>query len=597
MNYKLKIKLNMKQFTIITSLLVMSITSFGQFNLITPANNTSLTPEGLSANTVIIGWGSQNTLSGSITYTWHLDALSGDFSKPIISVPSNNSGADTNLTLEYGTVNAVLAGAGVPIGTTANLKWTVTASNGMSTVVSPDTFNINLTRGASISAFDLTFPTNGFSATVEGDDKSKLDITWRSAGEGATYAWFLDLASGNFSSPVVGPLASNNMGMDTVLTLDFATIDAVLAGAGLTNGQTAYLKWKVHTYAGTDSIASTSTFTIDLTKGTLLKDFDLVFPTNGFAATIEGKGDTKLDISWESSSAGATYDWYLDLATGDFSSPLVGPLGSNNMGMDTVLTLDYATINSVLSGAGVAIGVTAKLKWMVKSKVGSAEKSSSMEYTIDLTRGSVIGAFMLSFPTDGFAATIENDSTKELTILWNNAGDGATYKWFLDLATGDYSKAIVAGLASNNMGMDTALTLKYSTIYSVLSGAGVTPGTTANLKWKVHAYAGSDSIASSDFTIDLTRAVGSTSVFNIAKVSAAKVGPNPLRSGDVLSLSTMSKIQGIQIIDVTGKNIDLPNLELGSNELQIETNGFVNGLYFINIITENGIESRKIIVN
>ena len=468
----------MKYFTIITSLLVMSITSFGQFNLITPANNTSLTPEGLSATTVIIGWGSQNTLSGSITYTWHLDALSGDFSKPIISVPSNNSGADTNLTLEYGTVNAVLAGAGVPIGTTANLKWTVTASNGMmSTVVSPDTFNINLTRGASISAFDLTFPTNGFSATVEGDDKSKLDITWRSSGEGATYAWFLDLASGNFSSPVVGPLASNNMGMDTVLTLDFATIDAVLAGAGLTNGQTANLKWKVHTYAGTDSIASTSTF------------------------------------------------------------------------------------------------------------------------TVDLTRGPVIGAFMLSFPTDGFAATIENDSTKELTILWNNAGDGATYKWFLDLATGDYSNAIVAGLASNNMGMDTALTLKYSTIYSVLAGAGVTPGTTANLKWKVHAYAGSDSIASSDFTIDLTAGAGSTSVFNIPKVSDAKVGPNPLRSGEVLSLSTTSKIQSIQIIDVTGKNIELPNLEFGSNELQIETNGFVNGLYFINIITEKSIESRKIIVN
>ena len=204
---------------------------------------------------------------------------------------------------------------------------------------------------------------------------------------------------------------------------------------------------------------------------------------------------------------------------------------------------------------------------------------------------------MLSFPTDGFAATIENDSTKELTILWNNAGDGATYKWFLDLATGNYSNPIVAGLASNNMGMDTALTLKYSTIYSVLAGAGVTPGTTANLKWKVHAYAGSDSIASSDFTIDLTAGAGSTSVFNIPKVSDAKVGPNPLRSGEVLSLSTTSKIQGIQIIDVTGKNIELPNLEFGSNELQIETNGFVNGLYFINIITEKSIESLKIIVN
>jgi len=586
----------MKHITFITSLLIISTISYAQFNLNNPANNTYLKTEGLSSTPVSIGWGSQNTLTGTITYTWHLDALAGNFTSPIISVPSNNMGSDTNLTLDFGTVNSVLKGAGVLIGDTAMLKWTVTASNGMTTIVSPDTFNINLTRGASISAFDLVFPANGFAATVEGDDKTKLDITWNSSGEGATYAWFLDLASGNFSSPVVGPLASNNMGQDTVLTLDFATIDAVLAGAGLTNGQTANLKWKVHTYAGTDSIASTATYTIDLTKGTLLKDFDLVFPTNGFAATIEGKADTKLDIRWESSAMGSTYDWYLDLASGDFSSPLVGPLASNNSGMDTVITLDYATINSVLSGAGVAIGTTANLKWMVKSKVGSAEKSSSSEFTIDLTRGSVIESFMLSFPTDGFAATIENDSTKELTILWNNAGEGATYKWFLDLATGDYSNAVVPGLASNNMGSDTALTLKFSTIYSVLSGAGVAPGATANLKWKVHAYAGTDSIASGDFKIDLTRAAGSTSIFNISNSNDTKVGPNPVTRGEILFVSATSKIQSVQIIDVTGKKVELPNLELGSTELQIESSDLNTGLFFINILTDNGMQTKKLIV-
>ena len=585
----------MKHFTIITSLLLMSAVGLAQFRLSGPATNANLKAEGLNSTTVNIGWGAETTLTGTIAYTWHLDALTGNFTSPIVSVPSNNMGADTNLTLDFATVNAVLANAGVSIGDTARLKWTVTASNGMSTVFSPDVFNINLVRGASISPYDLTFPTNGFAAKIEGDANTDLDITWNSAGEGATYAWFLDVAAGNFSNPIVGPLASNNSGMDTVLTLDFATLDAVLAGAGITKGQTVNLKWKVHAYAGLDSVASTSSFTLDLTKGTVLNDFDLEFPGNGFAATIEGSAATELDIRWESSANDATYEWSLDLATGDFSNPLV-TVPSNNMAMDTILTLDFATINSVLSGAGVTIGATANLKWRVVAKTGASLKTSSMEYTLDLTRGALISSFMLSFPTDGFAATIDNDSTKELTVLWNNAGEGATYKWFLDVATGDYSTALVAGLASNNSGTDTALTLKYSTIYAILSGAGVAKESTVNLKWKVHAFAGIDSVASGDYKLDLTTGEAASSVFDLSNTSNFTFGPNPIRNGQVLNINASSIINDIEIVDITGKQIELPNLELGNNILQIETTDFVTGLYIVNIVTVNGVESRKLIV-
>lgn len=585
----------MKHFTLITSLLLMSAVSFAQFRLSSPATNANLKAEGLSSTPVNIGWGAQTTLTGTVTYTWHLDALTGNFTAPIVSVPSNSMGSATNLTLNYATVNAVLADAGVSIGDTARLKWTVTASNGSATIFSPDMFNINLVRGASIAAYDLTFPTNGFSATIEGDDKSSVDITWESAGAGANYVWFLDLASGNFSNPVVGPLSSNDSGKDTILSLDAATIDAVLAGAGLAKGQTANLQWKVHAYAGTDSIASTSSFALNLTRGTLLKDFDLVFPGNGFAATIEGKGATELDIRWGTSDADATYEWSLDLATGDFSNPLV-TVPSNNTGMDTVLTLDFATINSVLSAAGVAIGGTANLKWRVISKTGTSEKVSNMEYTIDLTRGVVISPFMLSFPTDGFAATIDNDSTKELTVLWNNAGEGATYKWFLDVATGDYSSALVAGLASNNSGADTALTLRYSTIYAILSGAGVSKESTVNLKWKVHAFAGTDSIASGDYKIDLTTGEPASSVFDFSNTANFTFGPNPIRKGQVLNITTTSIINCIEIVGITGKQVELTNLEFGNSNFQIETTDFLVGLYIVNIVTENGVESRKLIV-
>ena len=58
----------------------------------------------------------------------------------------------------------------------------------------------------------------------------------------------------------------------------------------------------------------------------------------------------------------------------------------------------------------------------------------------------------------------------------------------------------------------------------------------------------------------------------------------------------MSIINGIEIVDITGKEVELTNLELGNSNLQIETTDFLVGLYIVNIVTENGVESRKLIV-
>ena len=129
----------MKHFTLFTAFLALSFFGYAQFNLVSPANNALLKSEGLGSSPVSINWTSQNTLMGNVAYTWHLDSLSGNFSSPIVSVPANNMGADTMLTLDFTTVNAVLAGAGVQIGDTAALKWTVTASNGTSTIFSTST--------------------------------------------------------------------------------------------------------------------------------------------------------------------------------------------------------------------------------------------------------------------------------------------------------------------------------------------------------------------------------------------------------------------------------------------------------------------------
>lgn len=568
---------------------------FAQLGLISPANNTSLAVEGKGSNEVTITWNSETRLMGNVTYVWHLDAANGNFSNPIVSVPSSNMGMDTSVTLDFKTIDQVLAGANVSVGTTANLKWTVTATNGTSTNFSPDQFNINLTRGAVMNDFDLEFPTNSFAATIEGAGSTTLDVKWRKSGEGVTYAWYLDLASGNYSNPLVGPLQSNNMGMDTVLTLDWTTINSVLAGAGVSVGSTANLKWKIHAYGGGDSLPSSSSFNLDLTRGVILNDFMLTSPNDGFSATIEGKASNTIDISWMNAGAGATYDWYLDLATGDFSNPLVGPLASNNMGMDTVLTLDWETIDGVLAGAGVTNGNTANLKWIVKAKAGSATLDADTSFAINLTKGVIIDNFSLVAPADGFSATIDEDSTATIDISWNSAGAGATYKWFLDVANGDYSNALVGGLMSNNMGMDTVLTLDFKTIYGVLNGAGVAPGAEASLKWKVHAYGGNDSIPSGDYMIKLTKGAA-LSVTEIAgQAGGVSVWPNPVKQGENLILQGAADISEVKVIDLTGKVVIERN-EIGGNETQIETSTLKDGMYILQT-SSNGVRTtQKLIV-
>ncbi len=584
----------MKKFTLLITMIASTLLSNAQFNLLAPANNAALNVEGNGNKEVGITW-SPSALTGTVTYTWHLDLPTGNFSSPIVSVPSNNMGADTMLTLTYSTIKSVLEGAGVALNATAPLKWTVTASNGSTTVFATTPFNLTLTNSVVASNFDLTFPMNGFAATIEGDGSTTLDITWNDAGEGVTYAWFLDLASGDFSNPLVGPMTSNNNGNDTVLTLDYTTIDAVLAGAGVTNGNIANLQWKVHAYAGSDSLPSQNAYTLDLTKGVILEAFDHIAPIDNLTATIEGKADQTIEVSWNSAGMGATYEWSLDLATGDFSNPLAGPIMSNNSGMDTSLTLDYATINDVLEGAGVAIGTTANLKWIVTAKAGNATLNASSEYLLNLENGAVIDNFNLVAPMDGFEAEIADDASQDITISWNSAGSGATYKWFLAASSGTYADALVDGLPSNRSGSDTALTLDFATIYSVLESAGVASGATATLKWKVHAYGGSDSIPSSDYQIKLTRGA-TTSILDINTTgNMPNVYPNPAIGQAFITFNKLEGFTNIKIIDIAGN--ELQSIETNNRQtVEMNIESLNAGMYFIEYSGSSTKASQRLIV-
>jgi len=538
------------------------------YDLLSPANATALTVEGLSTNTIDITWASSGE---GVTYVWMADAAGGNFSSPIVSVPSNNMGMDTVLTLDFATIESVLEGAGVTQGQTANLIWQVRAFAGTDSLNSTQSFAVDLTNGAVIDAYDLLTPPTGTAATIEGLGTATIDITWNSAGEGATYTWLVDAQGGNFSAPIA-TVPSNNMGMDTVLTLDFATINAVLEGAGVTLGQTANLIWRVHAFGGADSVISTQTFDIDLTNGAVAEAYDLLTPPNATALTVEGLGTNTIDITWQSSGEGVTYVWMADAAGGNFTSPIVS-VPSNNMGMDTVLTLDLSTIEAVLEGAGVTQGQTANLIWQVRAFAGTDSLNSTQNFSIDLTNGAVAEPYDLLTPPNATALTVEGLGSTTVDITWNSSGEGVTYEWLLDAAGGNFSNPIVS-VPSNNMGMDTVLTLDFATINAVLEGAGVTLGQTANLIWRVHAFAGMDSLASTQtFTIDLTNGAVAEAYDLLTPPNATALTIEGL-STNTIDISWASSGEGVTyawLLDVQGGNFSSPIVSVPSNNMGMDT--------------------------
>lgn len=113
--------------------------------------------------------------------------------------------------------------------------------------------------------FDLESPSDGASVVVSGDVSVEWETTTDFDGNDVTYEWVLYSAD---TSEVIAKVPSNNEGVDAAVTLPYATVDGLLAGAGLSVGESADFVWNVLVNDGADTVAvstgyvvATNTFT------------------------------------------------------------------------------------------------------------------------------------------------------------------------------------------------------------------------------------------------------------------------------------------------------------------------------------------------
>lgn len=121
------------------------ILQLSSFALISPANNTRLAVKDNDTSTVSITWAASQAAT---SYEWLADLPGGDFSNPIVTLPADNNGTSTSLTLTKGAISSLLGTLGINAGDSVNIIWTVKASANTTneTLLANNPYNLKLVR-------------------------------------------------------------------------------------------------------------------------------------------------------------------------------------------------------------------------------------------------------------------------------------------------------------------------------------------------------------------------------------------------------------------------------------------------------------------
>lgn len=128
--------------------IIIPADSLSAFNLLTPANNSTVTIQGASTQTLDATWEPPVPAQGlnPATYTFMLDVPTGDFTAPLASFPSNVGGSAPALSLPYFQIVALMNAQGLQVGQSISLKWTVKATTSTYSKLANQPFAITLVR-------------------------------------------------------------------------------------------------------------------------------------------------------------------------------------------------------------------------------------------------------------------------------------------------------------------------------------------------------------------------------------------------------------------------------------------------------------------
>ncbi len=152
----------------------------------------------------------------------------------------------------------------------------------------------NIMIGRPMSPVTLIAPANNALLNISGIGSTTINASWtRASSDPVTYTWLLSDTSKNFAAPLAS-FSSNNNGLDSVLTLNYYQIDALMASLGIPVGTTALATWTVRINAGGLTIWAVDTFDIRLNRAGLAPLRLAVAPAASGTSSTGTRGPTGL---------------------------------------------------------------------------------------------------------------------------------------------------------------------------------------------------------------------------------------------------------------------------------------------------------------
>jgi 2',3'-cyclic-nucleotide 2'-phosphodiesterase (5'-nucleotidase family) len=559
------------------------------FQLAGPANNTRLVTRANNSSNVNITW---SRSANATRYRWLLASAAGNFATPLASFNSNNNGMDTVLTLRVGQIDTLLSTLNVATGDSVNTKWTVVAYNPINdSILASTPFDLRLVRYPELGAFTLATPATNTRLETRASNTNPINITWIRSRNAIRYRWILTTAGGSFNPGLFSTLSNNN-GVDTVLTLTVAQIDALLASLNIRVGDSVNTQWTVRSYnANNDSIVATTPFDLRLVRYPTLSSFNLATPPTGTRLLTSPSNSSNVNIRWTRAAGANRYRWFLDSPTGSFNPGLFNTL-SNNNGTDTTLTLTVAQIDALLNTLGVASGDSINTKWTVKAYNGRGDSIlATTPFDLKLVRTAPpslpLSAFTLTSPPDQTRlVTVSGDPTPVI-INWTASTNAVRYDWIIDLETGP----LTAGLIRIPTTSNSLTTLTNGAIDAQLALLGVAEGDSINTRWTVTAFnsVGDSLRATAPFRLKLVRdkPIG----INELSMENTCIYPNPTK-GNLMIRTSVAQIFEVEVLDITGKLV--AKTKATNFETNMDMSNMADGMYFIRVKADDAVLVRKI---
>ncbi|MCC5934251.1 MAG: SusE domain-containing protein [Balneolales bacterium] len=433
----------------------------GTFSLLSPPNNTRLPVFEGSDDAVVIEWeASENATS----YTWLATVAGGSFDEPLLSIPADNDGSATTLSLTSGAIFDVLASLDIDQGAVANLVWTVEASADEITRLAEQQWNISLVAPVVVADIEAlrSSETGSTIYAVAGE------ATFTAADSFRNTKFFQD-ASG------FGIQIDDQPGI-------ISTVYEAGDNVNLLHGTLAIFQGQLRLTPFVDYGAPVSSGNVvEPAERTLA---DLSFDDQALLIVVR-------NVSFE--NAGQNF------GGGGSITPITDPSIEGFTGRH----------RNVFGGSDITGSEIPAGEWDIVSIVqeNNAGLNIAARNLADFSPSeAAIAGFDLLAPADGTALVTSGDDETEVVIEWETAEGAESYTWLAVLAGGDFAEPLLAVPADND-GTATTLTVTVAALDGILADLGIEEGGVANLQWTVRAEAGDDSrLANSPFAITLERA-------------------------------------------------------------------------------------------